>query len=153
MKMYFLPNNNMTMSAIAKLQRKKLVDVCMDTFLTMTYTTAKRIKSFTSVNRLVVYRYLFSPGLVILFETMFRYLPSTFPTIPVMNVKQCIIVIGMMYWYGFRLGNKHKSNQSQISIFSGIVEQFLLASSCTLKKFCPEIFILENGKLVLKYVM
>ena len=40
------------MSAIAKLQRKKLVDVCMDTFLTMTYTTAKRIKSFTSVNHL-----------------------------------------------------------------------------------------------------
>ena len=136
MKMYFLPNNNMTMSAIAKLQRKKLVDVCMDTFLTMTYTTAKSIKSdyyFTTANHLifggkdpywffsaniwryimlVVYRYLFSLGLVILFETMFRYLPSTFPTIPVMNVKQCIIVIGMMYWYGFRLGNKHKSNQS-----------------------------------------
>ena len=65
-----------------------------------------------STTSLVVYRYLFSLGLVILFETMFRYLPSTFPTIPVMNVKQCIIVIGMMYWYGFRLGNKHKSNQS-----------------------------------------
>ena len=136
MKMYFLPNNNMTMSAIAKLQRKKLVDVCMDTFLTMTYTTVKKNKKWLifhfskspniwskrptlvfSANircyiMLVVYRYLFSPGLVISFETMFRYLPSTFPTIPVMNVKQCIIVIGMMYWYGFRLGNKHKSNQS-----------------------------------------
>ena len=44
------------MSAIAKLHRKKLVDVCIDIFLMMTYTTAKRIKNISlKVIQLIFY--------------------------------------------------------------------------------------------------